>query len=638
MIESLDRAQVAKDQRRSFVVLVIMFIAIQVVILALAFGAIWLVNQTRAYAAGEGLYSKGQKQAVYALQRYAFSSNPADFEEFQRRIQVPIGDRKARQALQQNPPDLPAARAGLLQGENHPADIPGMIRMFLWFSETALFSKAVESWEEADELIKEIVIHADQLHRAIVEGHLGDDSRSQLIDEIYELDQEITELQDAFSRQMGISARQVRDTVVVLLIIASILLWTGSVTYGRKLHLRGVAAELALARREQRLRSIMNGIADSIVRIEPSMHIERFNRATGQMFGMTTDQLRRGDPSELVVPEDRKTLMDSIRFLLDSQDVPDGRQQLSLEGMRSDGSRFPMEVSFTREAEGPERGLILTLRDVTERRAMENKLFQSQKMESVGQLTGGIAHDFNNLLTVVIGNLEALEEASIRDQDPDEVSRYVSSAMSAAERGARLTSDLLSFSRRQPLSPAPVNIDDLIHDMREILVRTMTEAVLLELDLNAGDVHAMVDRAQLESALLNLALNARHAMPDGGRLTIATNLLDFGLDNLMVDELEPGAYISIKVIDSGCGIPATDMDRVFEPFFTTRDVGEGSGLGLSMVHGFVRQSGGAVRLDSDIGKGTRMEILLPVVAQDRPVQDKTPIAGTGSGGHEESLP
>jgi signal transduction histidine kinase/ActR/RegA family two-component response regulator len=252
-------------------------------------------------------------------------------------------------------------------------------------------------------------------------------------------------------------------------------------------------------------------------------------------------------------------------------------------------------------------------------RATEDTLRQAQKMEAVGQLTGGISHDFNNLLTIIIGNLDTLKRQlgrTVPGQTAAELAltfqNHIDTAMQAARNAAKLTQRLLAFARRQPLEPNRLDCNRLISGMSEMLHRTLGETINLEIVLGGGLWPTYADANQLESAILNLVLNARHAMPDGGRLTIETanSYLDETYASRFGD-LEPGQYVQVSVADTGVGIPPEILDRVFEPFFTTKAVEAGSGLGLAMVHGFVKQSGGHVRIYSEVGHGTTIKIYLP---------------------------
>jgi PAS domain S-box-containing protein len=260
--------------------------------------------------------------------------------------------------------------------------------------------------------------------------------------------------------------------------------------------------------------------------------------------------------------------------------------------------------------------------DITERRQLEEQLAQSQKMETVGQLTGGIAHDFNNLLTIIFGNLEFLR----RDAKPNtKAERQLSAMRYAAERGRNLTSQLLAFSRRQLLMPKTLDINQLIENFLPLVRRAVGESINVNAVLAPEPAICDVDSAQLEAALLNLAINARDACVDGGTLTIAVSRIQYAAALLeRQSDAKAGPWILITVRDSGSGISPDILARVFEPFFTTKQPGQGSGLGLSQVYGFVRQSDGYITVDSELGQGTEFAIYLPFSEKAlSPVQSNT---------------
>ena len=248
--------------------------------------------------------------------------------------------------------------------------------------------------------------------------------------------------------------------------------------------------------------------------------------------------------------------------------------------------------------------------DMTQQRLMEQQLRQSQKMEAVGQLTGGLAHDFNNLLAGILGSLD-LMTIRIGQGRIGELSRYINVAKGAATRAAALTHRLLAFSRRQTLNARPTDINALVAGMEELIRRTVGPAIAIQVQPGAALWTARVDANQLENALLNLCLNARDAMPDGGRIVIDTGNHVLDAPAAAALDIAPGPYLCLGVADSGSGMTAQVMAHAFDPFFTTKPTGQGTGLGLSMIYGFVRQSGGQVQIESAVGRGTRMRVYLP---------------------------
>ncbi|MEH2509380.1 PAS domain S-box-containing protein [Nitrobacteraceae bacterium AZCC 1564] len=334
------------------------------------------------------------------------------------------------------------------------------------------------------------------------------------------------------------------------------------------------------------------------------------NPAWTKTLGWTEQELLRdGRPDWLEHPDDREKAMAEL------DNLNQGRPTIRFENRLRHRDGSYRWFSWTAV---PDAGQIYAVaRDVTDVRASaerlkttEEALRQSQKMEAVGQLTGGIAHDFNNLLTGIIGSLD-LMQAKLSKGKTDNVERYIGAAMTSANRAAALTHRLLAFARRQPLSPEPVDANQLIASLEDLLRRTIGEGINLEI-VPLGKLWSILcDPNQLESGLLNLAINARDAMPEGGRLTIKTK--NVRLDGVLESNpaLSPGDYICIDVIDTGAGMTDDVVARAFDPFFTTKPIGQGTGLGLSMIYGFARQSNGHITIDSTPGHGTSVKIYLP---------------------------
>jgi len=333
-----------------------------------------------------------------------------------------------------------------------------------------------------------------------------------------------------------------------------------------------------------------------------------------EMFGMTVEELL-----------EKRATCSQITESIDARD----REAYNTAVEQAEAARIPYTVEYrTRQREGGVRywrelgepilgddgrllRTLIAIQDITDIRRAEEALRQAQKMEAIGQLTGGVAHDFNNLLAIIQGNAELLDEPG---QDRD---RLIAGIQRAAENGAKLTQRLLAFSRRQPLSPRQVDLAEVVGSLCELLQRTLGAGIEIETVLPRGLRRAMADRAQVENAILNLAINARDAMPQGGKLVIrCTNASIEAVDRSQSTEMLPGDYVVLEVGDTGSGMAPDVMERAFEPFFTTKDVGQGSGLGLSMVYGFAKQSGGNVTIESAPGLGTAVRLFLPGSADD----------------------
>ncbi len=288
-----------------------------------------------------------------------------------------------------------------------------------------------------------------------------------------------------------------------------------------------------------------------------------------------------------------------------------------------------------RDVHGKALRMVGSIIDVTEQRSFEERMRQSQKMEVVGQMTGGVAHDFNNLLTVILGNAELLADQL---QDRERLKALAEMTASAAQRGAQLTHRLLAFARRQPLEPKPIDANSLVAGMEGLFRRTFSEDIEIDIVSKENLWVTELDPSQLEVALLNLVVNARDAMPDGGKLTIEMDNIELDADYAnRHSEVEPGDYVMISVSDTGCGMSKEIVDRAFEPFFTTKEVGKGSGLGLSMVFGFVKQSGGHAKIYSEEGEGTTVRLYFPRANSGKVVRTEPRAADDVAGGSEHIL-
>jgi PAS domain S-box-containing protein len=330
---------------------------------------------------------------------------------------------------------------------------------------------------------------------------------------------------------------------------------------------------------------------------------QAINPAWTAVLGYTEAELLGRRDASLIHPDDEAAVADLGRRLLAGNAVLDEDSRVRAK----DGSYRWINWTIV-----PEGEFFYGMgRDTTDRRQLEDQLRQSQKMEAVGQLTGGLAHDFNNMLTGVMGGLDMARRRMAQGR-PEDAARYMDAATTAAERAAALTHRLLAFSRRQTLDPQRVEINGLVSSMADMLGRTLGEHISLDLSLASDLWPTRTDPNQLENAILNLAINARDAMPDGGRLSIATENVALDRARPMGPErIEPGDYVVVAVGDTGVGMTSDVIAQAFDPFFTTKPIGQGTGLGLSMVYGFVRQSGGHVEIVSEPGVGTTIHLYLP---------------------------
>jgi len=385
-----------------------------------------------------------------------------------------------------------------------------------------------------------------------------------------------------------------------------------------ELELRRQVAEqtLELAASEAQFRAVFEAALEVMVLLEPDGTVLALNNRR--------EFWRHPNPADAV----GKKLWDAPTMKAYPQQIPVMKAgiaaaargevfttEVKLERELTPTAYLDVSVQPVRSGDGGILYLLFEARDITELKAAQEQLRQSQKMEALGQLTGGIAHDFNNLLTVVVGGLDIIAK---RADDP-KLKRYADNALAAAERGARLTGQLLAFSRVQRLEVRPTHVAPLIENMRPLLRNVLGPGISKKFDLDEEMLPVMADPTQLEVAVLNLAINARDAMPDGGVLTIASRRAAVSGD----PELEDGDYIELTIGDTGMGMAEDVAARAFEPFFTTKEVGKGTGLGLSMVYGMARQSGGTARLDSVPGEGTCVRLLFRV-AESPALADAAP--------------
>ena len=361
---------------------------------------------------------------------------------------------------------------------------------------------------------------------------------------------------------------------------------------------------------EQRFRILVEGVTDyAIYMLSPSGQVTNWNAGAERIKGYKSFEVLGQDFSRFYTDEDCNAGTPK-RALATAASV--GRFEAEGWRVRKDGTRFwaHVVIDALRSETGELIGFAKITRDITERRKASESLeqaraalFQSQKMEAIGQLTGGIAHDFNNLLHVLMSGLDVL---AIQAPQSGAV---LDTMRRAVERGATMTQQLLAFARQQPLAPRHCDVNHLITGFEPVMRGALTSAVKFDTHLADDIWPIMVDEARLEAALLNLVVNARDAMPDGGRLTLATANVTLGPNE--AGTLQPARYVRICIIDTGMGMSAETRRKAFEPFYSTKDVGKGTGLGLSQVHGFMVQSGGEVVLKSEEGSGTTVELYFP---------------------------
>jgi signal transduction histidine kinase/CheY-like chemotaxis protein len=381
------------------------------------------------------------------------------------------------------------------------------------------------------------------------------------------------------------------------------LLWAARLL--NQAYTRSFRAETDQRTLAQRLRASLDSLSQGVAVFGPNHNLRHWNECFQMLLDLPPAMVRTETPYAAFAEH----LVVGDAALLESEAQIEFSQQSNGEPIVYERVLPNDALLEIRRTPTPDNGFVLTITDLTKRAQSEAVLRESQKMQAIGQLTGGIAHDFNNLLTVILGNLE-LARIKLDPQNP--VAPNIERSLWAAQRGGTLTGQLLAFARKQPLAPAPIDLAAHLPELIPLLRRTLGEHIDVRFVDSAGLWPAMADPAQLESAVLNLALNARDAMPGGGRLTIelANKVLDEPYARAH-SEVTPGDYVMVAVSDTGHGMTPDIVARVFEPFFTTKTEGRGTGLGLAMVFGFIKQSGGHVKIYSEPGEGTSVKMYLP---------------------------
>jgi PAS domain S-box-containing protein len=370
---------------------------------------------------------------------------------------------------------------------------------------------------------------------------------------------------------------------------------------------RSRAREADIRRADERFRRAVDSTIFGLIIATPQAEILSVNRTISRMLGYEGDELVGRNVAEIAHPDDRRMVGDLARAFLAGE-----AEMTTFESryLKKDGGSIHARVSLAplQDESGRVDIVVGQILDITETKKLEERVRETEKLEAVGQLASGVAHDFNNLLSVIQNYTyfvrDTLEEGDERRDDLQEV-------LAAGERGADLVRQLLTFSRRDRARLGAVEFDTTIEEISKLLRRTIRESIGIRLELAAGDAVIELDRTQLEQVVLNLALNAQDAMPQGGTLTIATAAVDVAPDEAVSNGIRPGDFVKIEVRDTGSGIPEPVRDRIFEPFFTTKERGSGTGLGLASVYGAVTRAGGAVSVDTEVGRGTSFQILWP---------------------------
>ena len=605
----------------SYAVITLAFIGFVQLALSMQTGA-------RGYVAGESVWSKSEKQAVMCLQRYATSGNPTDYECYRTHFSLPLTHRDARRELARSDYDARRVRELLVSGAIDPEDVDEMIRLHRWFGNVADVRNAMAVWASADDDLDTVRVTAARLDSLAKQGRrAGDPLVDEQLAQLRVTDARLTLLAHQFSFTFARAARRIQGlilgaSIVVGLLLAGVAVWSGwrwvhawrAIAFERKEERS--TAEQTLQESEERYRQLVEMSPDGVL-IAADGVIEFVNDTGARFFGAESpDPIVGRNVLDLVHPLSLPSVRRRIDAMLESnQPAPLAEEMF----VRVDGSIAEGEV-FARPFMYQNRRVVqIIIRDVTERRRTqealrrsEEQLRQAQKMEAVGVLAGGVAHDFNNLLTAMQGHAELL----IADPTlPQPLREHAAEISAASDRAASLTRQLLAFSRRQVMTPRVVDLNVLVRNVESLIGRLIGANVRLITSLDAAVGHVLADPHQIEQVLLNLVLNARDAMPEGGTMIIETHNVDITGPRPDLPSVTPGSYVRLAVTDTGIGMSDESRARIFEPFYTTKEMGKGTGLGLSTAYGIVKQSDGHIYARSTPGEGTTMEIYLPRTSQ-----------------------
>lgn len=607
-----------RDIDRKAALIVALFTVVVSGVLVLALVGLDTLSAVRAYVAGESRWSKARREATQALRRYAETGDRGAWSLYEEAVAIPLGDRIAREELERADYDRDRAARGFIQGRNHPDDVARMIRFFRWFRTVSHVDSAIVIWARGDSLIGALRAQAARLDSALDAGAPSTEV-TPILEEIDRIDRALLPLEYAFSDAMGEGARWAGRVVVTVLVASGTVLLLGGAGVTLVVLHRLRTSEEALAASEEQYRTLVEDASLGIGRSTADGKVVAANPALVEMLGYRSER-------ELL----------ALDLTKDLHGAPGGREQVVAEfataGVRSrsietrwkrrDGQWIDVRIMGRARHgdDGSVQGYDVIVEDITEQKALEDQLRQAQKMEAVGQLTGGIAHDLNNVLTAILANADLI--ASAVEPVAPEVRADIAELQGAARRGAQMIRKLLAFSRRERLERTPRRLDDLVREMTTVLRRVLPEHIEIRLDTEQDLPHASVDAGAVEQMLVNLATNARDTMPHGGTLGIGVRRRRLDQRQPRHGELQlPGDYVCIDVHDTGAGMDGETRERVFEPFFTTKSVGAGTGLGLAMVYGLMRQHEGHATVESELGAGTTVTLWFPASDEQPPAGD-----------------
>jgi len=603
------RHSVSRGYTTRFVLISSIFIGIQIAVLALGWVAVRVINTTRAYAMGESFYSKGQNAAVLNLYKYAQSGDEKYFDAFRRSIDVPLGDRKVREALDRADPDPAAAAAGLLQARTNPDDIPDVIKVFLWFRHWGPFERAVEDWRVGDELIGRLLTNAAELHRLGQSGALHGPVRDHMIEEMDELSAELAKFEDSFSERIGDTARAATHLVVSVLGFSSIALWSLGVGFAWRTYRKGINADLQLQASEARFRDFAEIASDWFWETDTKHRVsylsERFAEATGAVpadfLGKTAFEagLRIVDGEAMTPQSEAFEIRGPFRKLRYKYTSHGEEQYWAISGS-------PVFDASGRFAGYRGTGSNVSAEIRSQQALLEAKTTSELASRAKSEFLANMSHELRTPLNAIIGFSEVIKDRLFGAA----LDRYVDYARDIFNSGTHLLAiinDILDLSKieagQTELYEEEIEIEGVTESVVQVLRQKIDAGKLtLKLDLPAGLPTIFADERKLKQILMNLLSNAVKFTPAGGRVTVSVSLDDAG-------------NLRLVVTDTGIGMAPEEIPRALAAFVQIDSSlsrrHEGTGLGLPLAKALAELHGGQLDLISTPGRGTSVIVTLP---------------------------
>ncbi len=586
-----------------------------------------IISGMRAYVGAEGLWAKGQQSATYYLTQYIYTSDPTLYTAFQTSLEITLGDKQARLALEKKEIDDQAAYDGFLKGGNHKDDITIMIFLYKHFKNISYIEKSIEQWKIGDALIEELINYGDNVHQRIINNNLNKDAHITSLRVVDDLQTQLSLAEKTFSFHMAKASRWVTEVFFYVMLV--IVLLGALICYLMMRVLARVVNELNES--ENRYRRITDNAQDVIFRIAiPSGEFEYISPASLSLFGYIPETLykQRDIFPKIVHPDWREFFAEQWQNICKGE-VPESYeyQILNKQGkarwVNQRNALVHGKFNNTIAIEGIVSDITPKKEWELEKLNFELELRQSHKMEAIGTLAGGIAHDFNNLLAVILGYAEMAQEWL---KDDAKSSKHINEILIAGGRARDLVKQILAYSRKESGERSATNIEILLNETMKLLRSSIPKTITFEceIDNTCGNIYA--DSTQIQQVIINLCTNAYQAMPEkGGVIKVDLNsvqLNSYEINSLFKQNVTPGKYIKLTVTDSGMGIASEHIDRIFDPYFTNKAVGKGSGMGLSVVIGIVKSHDGMITVVSSPGNGATFSVYFPELNSELDLKNK----------------